>query len=518
MANKKIKLERLMKKGMTISLDIPDIESWKKMIEKDRYIPKTFEATRNLIRKIFGPDGLRSKKPIRPEVFTPPTTPRSFGKGQYLPIRRGIRRRFEECHEELYARLFSGLSNPDFTSAQRNTLEAEIDDATPKFENSHVTDHFILRWTNSSTHTEDNIADSSIVKQTGEFLEIAWNQYETSFGRTPYLPNDATKMDVIFQDIPGSGIGSAYPPDSPIQFDSEIWVSDPGVRQPVSAHELFHKLQYAFGFRTKHTPSQNYKWFSEGTASWAEVFVWQQVSGLFKILDLFAVPDNNLYRVSYRSLPYWIFFEARQKNSVNDNPLRDFLNKYDAVNTSTNYPERVAYSEVINQHWPQNNVYGKADNFFALFSRCRLLGDWRDTPTGEQLYPTICGPDGNIIEPTLAVTEEVYLGSGDTRNILGSVKQFGSDYYRLIFEDDADKELLTINVDGSSTGDFSYYLIWERNGQFEGESFPSKQTKDYSGSYTLDLSSGSSLFLIVSGRNKGGDYSLTASITLGRHL
>jgi len=395
------------------------------------------------------------------------------------------------------------------TSDERNTLEAEIDDATPKFENNHKTDHFILRWTNSSANTKDNIKDSSIVEQTGEFLETAWNLYETSFGRTPYIPNDATKMEVIFQNI--AGIGLASPPDGPIQFDSEIWVCYPGVRQPVSAHELFHKLQYAFGFRTKHTPSENYKWFSEGTASWAEVFVWKAVSGSYKILDLFAEPDHNLYKVSYLALPYWIFFEARQKNSVNDNPLRDFLNKYDALNTSTEYPERLAYSGVINQHWAHNNVYGQADNFFALFSRCRVLGDWRNGPTGK-LYPDILGPDGNKIEPTLAVIE-VNLGSGDTYDPEGKVSEFGSDYYRLIFKDDADKEDITINVVGSSTGNFSYYLIWERNGQIKRESFPSALTRNYHVSYTLDLSSENSLLLIISGRDKGGDYSLTVSIT-----
>lgn len=513
MANKKIKLERLMKKGMTISLDIPDIKSWKEMTAKDRYIPRSFLETQNLIRKIFGTKGLRPKKPIRPEVFTPTITPRSFGEAPpYLAIRRGhIRRRFEECHEELYTRLFYGLSNPDLTSDERDTLEADIDDATPKFENNHVTDHFILRWTNSSSHTEDNIEDSSIVKETGEFLERAWNLYETSFNRTPYLPNDATKMEVIFQDI-NYGIGVASPPDGPIQFNSEIWVSYPGVRRPVSAHELFHKLQYTFGFRTKHTPSENYTWFSEGTASWAEVFVWQTVSSSYKILDLFAKPDDNLYLVSYRALPYWIFFEARQKDSVNDNALRDFLHKYDALDTSTENPERVAYSEVIDQHWAQNNVYGQVDNFFAFFSRCRLLGDWRNKPTGEQLYPTICGPDGNSIEPTLAVIE-VNLGSGDTYNNAGCVSEFGSDYYRLILEDDADKEDITINVEGSSTGDFSYYLIWEHNGRCKRELFPSDLTEDYGDSYTLDLSSENSLLLIISGRGKGGDYSLTASIT-----
>jgi hypothetical protein len=370
-------------------------------------------------------------------------------------------------------------------------------------------DHFVLRWTNSSSHTADNIADSSIVEETGEFLETAWDRYESSLGRTPYLPEDATKMEVLFQDI--GSIGVASPPDGPIQFDSETWVSDPGVRRPTSAHELFHKLQYAFGYRTKHTPSGSYKWFSEGTASWAEVFVWQRVSRSYKILDLFANPDLDLYSASYRALPYWIFFEARQKDSVPDNPLADFLNKYEAIDAATAYPERIAYSEVIDEDWAENNVYGQVDNFFALFSRDRRLGHWRIGPTGN-LYPTILGPDDNIIEPTLTVIE-VNLGSGDTYVNVGTVSNFGSDYYRLNFENDADDEEITISVDGSSTGDFSYYLIWERNGRWKRASFPFHLTEDYGASYALDLAWANSIVFIISGRGTGGAYSLTASIT-----
>jgi len=418
-------------------------------------------------------------------------------------------RKFEECHEELYARLYLGLGNPRFTARQRLILEADIDDATPELENSHETDHFILRWTNSSAHEPDNISDSSIVEATGDFLETTWHKYDETFGRTPYLPDDVTKMEVVFQDI--GAIGIASPPDGPIQFDSETWVSNAGVRQPTSAHELFHKLQYAFGYRTKHTPSGSYKWFSEGTASWAEVFVWQRVSGAYKILDLFASPDRDLYSASYRALPYWIFFEARQKDSVDDNALSDLLHKYDALDSSTAYPERVACAEVIDEDWPENNVYGQVDNFFALFARDRRLGHWRIGPAGA-LYPTIIDPDDSSIEPTLTVTE-ADIGAGDTYVNAASVSGLGSDYYRLNFEGDTDGETLTLSVDGASTGDFSYYLIWERNGQWKRATFPFFMTEDYGASYTLDLSAANSLVFVISGRGVGGAYSLTASIT-----
>ncbi len=511
MATKKIKFERLEKKNLNVFLNILNEAEWKEITQRDRKVPRSFAQTRKLIRDTFGTEGKRPIKTIRPEIYRPAMSRRSYKNSTpLLSVRRGlITRKFEECHEELYSRIFLGLSNPYLTTKQLGILEADIDDATPEFENSHETEHFILRWTNNSDHAPDNISDSTIIEETGEYLETAWGVYESTFGRTPYLPEGASKVEIIFQDI--AAIGIASPANGPIQFDSATWVSSPGVRQPTSAHELFHKLQYAFGYRTKHTPSGNYKWFSEGTASWAEVFVWQRVSGAYKILDLFSNPDLDLYSASYRALPYWIFFESRQKDSSSDNAIVDLLNKYESLDSSSIYPERTAYAEVIDEDWPENNVYGQADHLFALFSRDRRLGHWKIGPSGI-LYPTILGPDDNEVEPTLTVTE-VNLGSGDTYDNAGTVGGFASDYYRLVFEPETDGQTLDISVDGASSGDFSFYLIWEKNGNWKRAAFPFFLEEDYGSSYTLDIPEANSLILIISGRGIGGSYSLAASVS-----
>ena len=166
MTVKKIKLQQLEKKNFHITVNIPSKGEWREMISKNRKIPRSFIQTRKLIRNTFGIKGKRIAKKIKPEIYKPAISRRSYKKSTpLLSIRRGsIFRRFEECHEELYARIFLGLSNPYLSTRQLKLLETDIDDATPDFENSHETDHFILRWTNSSTHTADNISDSSIIE------------------------------------------------------------------------------------------------------------------------------------------------------------------------------------------------------------------------------------------------------------------------------------------------------------------------------------------------------------------
>lgn len=502
-----IKLDRLAKKGLNISIRVPDIQTWQKITKADPTIPRSFLQLRRLGQSIFGTKGRRPLQPFRPERPTHRFIRRRLQAMTLLTTMRGvITRHFEECGESLYASFFTGLGNPGLTDGQRDLIEANIDDATPTLENSTETDHFILRWTNSSTHADDNIADSTIIDETAGYLETAWQQYNTVFGKAPYVAAGSDKIEVVFYDLVNGILGVASPPDGPIRFDAKHWVDEPGIRQPLSAHELFHKLQYAFGFRTTHTPSGKYKWFSEGTASWAEVFIWQRVTRTQWVNGLFNNPDLNLWDASYRALPFWIFFQTRQQDAPGDNPLVSFLQKYEATGD-----ERTALAEVIDEDWPSNNVYGQLDHFFSLFSRERLIGTWRQTPTGGQPYATILGPDGNNITPALMITE-ISLGAGDNYENSGSVSQLGSDYYRFNFESDAEGQIFTVSVTGVPGGNYSYYLIWEKNGAFKKAAFPFGVTGDYAFSETIDLGMANSLMLIISGRGTGGAYTISASV------
>lgn len=481
-------LRRLARKNLNIWVRIRDIQTWQKMIQADLTIPRSFPELRRLGETIFDLKGRRQFQPVESVRLVPGI----------------VTRLFEECGESLYQRFFAGLGNPLLTANEREQIEADIDSDTPTFENSIETDHFILRWTNSSADAADNIADSTIIEDTAGYLEVAWEQYNTGFGSAPYVATGSTKIEVNFHDIGGYGVAS--PPDGPIQFDAPNWVNQPGIRQPTSAHELFHKLQYAFGYRTTWTPSSPYKWFSEGSASWAEVFVWQRVSGSYKVTDLFGNPDLNLYDASYKALPFWIFFQTRQQDSPTDNPLVSFLQKYD-----TSGDEEDSLAQVVGEEWPPGNVHAQLDNFFALFSRERLIGAWRQTPTGGQPYSTILDPNANNIDPVLTVTE-ILLGSGDSYVNTSLVSQLGSDYYRFSFASDTDGKTLTASFAGAATGDYSYYFVWEKDGAFTRAVFSPGVTGDHDFTETIDLGIADSLVIIVSGRGTGGTYTISVSV------
>lgn len=482
-------IKSLREKGF--KLLIPELhgDEWRELAHQDPTIPRSYAQLKWLGQRLFDPTRRRLIRERRWE---------------YQPSQGLLQHGIEECGEGAYYQFFAALSNPYLSSWQRLDIEADLDADTPSFENSEETTHFILRWTNSSPHADDNIADSNIITATGDFLETAWTRYHDTFGKDPYVPPGSSKIEVTFHDISGFGVSS--PPDGPIQLDAWNWVNQPGIRQPTSAHELFHKLQYAFGYRTTWTPVSPYKWFSEGTASWSEVFVWGRTSGAYKIEDMFSNPGINLYDASYRALPFWIFFQARQQDNPANNPLVSFMQKYE---TSGN--EDTALQQVISEEWPPNNVYNQVPTFFALFSRERTWNAWRTGPSGG-MYPEIRDPDENILSPALTRIE-VPLGKGDTYSVGGNVPAIGSVYYRFNFAADADNETLTLSIDGSSTGDFTFYLVWEKGGSFQRGVFPFGLTEDYSFSEVIDRDVADSLTVIVSGRGAGGPFTLNASVS-----
>src|SRR4030042_4782044 len=105
-----IKLERLAKKGLNISVRIPDPQKWKKIIETDPTIPRSYNHLRRLGPSIFSSKG---RRPLKKQsiVTNYPIFKRRKGGDMFLnTTTRGIlKRQFEECLEVLYARYFTGL-------------------------------------------------------------------------------------------------------------------------------------------------------------------------------------------------------------------------------------------------------------------------------------------------------------------------------------------------------------------------------------------------------------------------
>jgi hypothetical protein len=254
--------------------------------------------------------------------------------------------------------------------------------ACPSFENKLETEHFILRWTNASSHQADNLSDPEIASQTAGYLETSWDKLTGLFGRTPYVPPGRSKIEVIFHDL--ECYAYADPPDGPIELNSLVWTSMPSIRQSTSAHELFHKLQYAYGYKTRWPPGESMLWFTEGTAAWAEVFVWGRVTRNCKIEGMFHDTNIRLCEAEDMALPFWIYFVSGNVGTPNDRLMVEFFEKYEKNEGNVND----ALFDVI------RDAYGPVDRFFRRFAHERKKGFWGQPASRPGNYTRILGPDG----------------------------------------------------------------------------------------------------------------------------
>ncbi|SPF37620.1 exported hypothetical protein [Syntrophobacter sp. SbD1] len=303
----------------------------------------------------------------------------------------------------------TGMLQP---SAMVYAQERAVDDEIPPFENRLETDHFVLKWTNKSYHPRDDIKDPEIIKETAEYLEEAWAKYMDLFGRAPYTAPGKNKVEVIFRDIDCYGV--ADPPDGPIQFSSTAWVDKKtkGIRRPTSAHELFHKLQYAYGFKTKWRPPKPYKWFTEGTAAWSEVYVWGMVSRTEKIDELFK--DTNMdffYEAEDTAMPFWIYFVQGNQEHPNNQLMRKFFEACERLHDG-----HLALQEVVEE------TYGPIDRFLDDFAKARKTGFWGgpcDAP-----YKSILGPEGTDLVAEVKDLQRKLSGSRKATSFPFEIRNF----------------------------------------------------------------------------------------------
>jgi len=255
--------------------------------------------------------------------------------------------------------------------------------AIPSFENQIETEHFVLKWTNASLNAADNISDPEIIRETAGYFESAWDKLTGLFGRMPYRPPGSARISVIFHDL--DCYAYADPPEGPIELNSCVWKRMPSIRQSTSAHELFHKLQYAYGYKTRWgPPKEPILWFTEGTAAWAEVFVWGRVSRNCKVEDMFKNTSIDLFDAEDMALPFWIYFVSGNSSAPKNQLMVKLFEKCE----EENWDAKKALFDVI------RDTYGSVDSFFFRFALARRDCFWQNPGSQPSNYTHILGPDG----------------------------------------------------------------------------------------------------------------------------
>lgn len=317
------------------------------------------------------------------------------------------------CRDSITRKAWLELSDPSLTIRERTARFGRLDADLPNFEKTKTTSHFELLWTNASDNADDNVADEALIDEAGLHLEDAWQLFTTTFGRDPYVPQGKQRIQVAFKAL--DSFGQAEPPDGPIRFDSRAWCQIPGMRRPTATHELFHKLQYAYGYRTNPRATLPGPWFAEGTASLAEAWFCGTLSNANKLLSAFERPFQALLQLSYEALPFWMYFRDRFKQAGAE-PIRVMLEKFESGGDIT---------EAIRQSAPTINAQSGLKALAAIFLEFAA----KRLDAAYWAAFALKGPDGTRLTPTLRVNDVAV--TQQAQDIVKGLQQLGCDYLRL---------------------------------------------------------------------------------------
>jgi len=207
--------------------------------------------------------------------------------------------------------------------------------------------------------------DSKLVIELAGHLERAWSQFREWKMRPPLVPKGFTKIPVLLDDL--GRVRGDTTPDGPLRLNHRILKDDtratdperPTVwlRQALCAHELFHRVQYAYGFRRIITKTEStnsgpeplpFQYFSEGTAVRAEELVFNALTADSKVQALMAHPELGLCESSYSAFVFW------SKFIPDGDALAAFLESYsDAL---TRVPREDAIRTAIEKQGPRLQV------------------------------------------------------------------------------------------------------------------------------------------------------------------
>jgi hypothetical protein len=365
----------------------------------------------------------------------------------------------EWCGESSRGLLDAVLASNLLSDAARTECMAIVADAAPALERTKTIGHFRFHWTEISSNPLDNTNESNIDATAAE-LNDCWNRYVADF-RAPKadLIGGNRLLDVDVYSDP-SLHGSTSSQTNRIFLNSATVVNDDCRRQTTTAHELFHRVEYSYGYITG-TAGQ--RWWVEALGSWSQEYYAPAIDDyISRVNGGLATPSLGLLDRSYDACHYWKYLGeqvAAQSPVVTTEKqaIREVLDEY-----STNGLNMKAASEAVTQ----NRVARSFDRFFVDWTKTNYLKDLvapgaHYDYAEDETVTTSCGrtngPYRHLAPDTdVSITSSTFTWNSGTQ----TANAFGSRYHH--FDIGAGVTSLKLRFTGNSgggSGTYSAHLI-----------------------------------------------------------
>lgn len=452
---------------------------------------------------------------LYPPAADRPTTPQTFdfaeGRTNYEAAdEEGV----DWCGEATRGLLDAVMASSLLSASAREQIAAMQTDAEPTLERNKVIGHFHFYWTQASSNAQDNTTEANI-DATGAVLNDCWNRYVVDF-RQPKaaLVDGVRRINVrVYYD---AGLhGSTSSRTNAIFLNSATVVNDSCRRQTVSAHELFHRVEYSYGYVTG-TAGQ--RWWVEALGSWSQEYYAPAIDDYISRVNTgLNTPGTGLLSRSYDACHYWKYLGeqvSRRSSAVvsEEQAIRETLDTY-----STNGLNMQAASG----NETSTRISRSFDLFFQDWSKANVLKDLTSPSpvydyNEDETVTTVCGRTYGPYRHIAPDTDQV-ISANSTNWASGTltVDNYASRYHNFrIGSSVTEFELRFDGNVGGGFGVFSLHLVLIKDNYWR-VIYNSPSTTDKVRHVSFATGTYDRCLLVVDGLRTGGTYSvgLNACIT-----
>jgi hypothetical protein len=453
-----------------IAVDILSREEFDATFSTNPDVPQKDDAVVALAKKLFPPHGQR-----------------------HLLTKTNI-----DSREYEVGVLFVSLQNPSISPSTLWAVDSIVAAAAPALPKTYTSGHFKFYYTDSDADPKNNVTLAQ-VEATATSINASWDKYATNFKEPKHYVTGGKKMvNVRVYDLGPGLYGETASGWNYINLNSNLTVSNACKRKTTSAHELFHRVQYAYGYISG---TANLKWIVEGTASWSQKFTNATVRDyMTRMISGLNAPDKDLITErSYDAAHFWVYLQKRAGWSA----IRDVWQTYSTNGRNA----KAAVNSVV------DDLMGLTfDQFAAQWAQANYVKDLRNPGSYEydedETTQTSCGANYGPLSH-VPKTASILVKNGTAWGRSDSLKPYGADYY--LFRLDPKLTTITVKLDGDDAGTFRYYILGVKDNAVKSR--VAVTTPDYTYKKTLTAGQWDGIVLVAIGGSAGGTYTVKINNT-----
>lgn len=413
----------------------------------------------------------------------------------------------EWCGEATRGLLEAVMASDLLSSDARQQIESMEIDAAPSLERSKTIGHFRFRWTERSADARDNTNETNI-DLTAVVLNDCWDRFTADFRRPKAALRGGTRIIDVDVYYDGGLHGSTSSHTNRIFLNAATVVNDECRRQTTSAHELFHRVQYSYGYITG-TAGQ--RWWVEALGSWSQEYYAPDVDDYInRVNSGLANPGRPLLTRSYDACHYWKYLgEQVSRRSSAISAEHDAISEVLETYASNGLDAQAAAGSVT-----QSRLSRPFNRFFQDWSKANYLKDL-NLPSLKYDYVedenvTRCSSRTYGPYRHVAPVTDTTIADNATNWTSGNraVDAFGTNYHH--FDIDSDVGEFELRFDGNvgaGSGTYSVHIGLIRDNRWRRiYNYPS--TTEMARNITFDPGSYDRCVVVVNGMDVGGSYEL----------